>query len=70
MAMVLNKVLPVVAERGFQAEVERAYNASVIGVLQECSEMVELGSSGLFSLQFPDHPWTQEIRQIAARLGA
>jgi MinD-like ATPase involved in chromosome partitioning or flagellar assembly len=70
LAMVLNKVLPAVAEGGFQAEVERAYHASVIGVLQECSEMVELGSAGLFSLRFPDHPWSHEIRRIGARLGA
>jgi len=65
MAIVLNKVLPAVAERGFQAEVERAYSASVVGVLQECSEMIELGSGGLFTLRFPNHPWTREIGRIA-----
>jgi MinD-like ATPase involved in chromosome partitioning or flagellar assembly len=68
LVMLLNKVLPLVAERGFQAEVERTYNAPVIGVLPESPDMLELGSSGLFSLRFPDHPLTQEIRRVAARL--
>ena len=30
--------------------------------------MLELGSRGLFTLQFPDHPLSAEIRQAAARL--
>jgi septum site-determining protein MinD len=68
LVMVLNKVLPNVAERGFQAEVERIYGAPVIGVLPESPDMLELGSSGLFSLRFPDHPLSQEIRRLAARL--
>ena len=68
LVMVLNKVLPIVAERGFQAEVERTYDAPVIGVLPESPDMLELGSSGLFSLRFPDHPLSEEIRGVAARL--
>lgn len=68
LVMVLNKVLPIVAERGFQAEVERTYDAPVIGVLPESPDMLELGSSGLFSVRFPDHPLSQEIRGVAARL--
>jgi MinD-like ATPase involved in chromosome partitioning or flagellar assembly len=68
LVMLLNKVLPSVAEGGFQAEVERTYNAPVIGVLPESPDMLELGSSCLFSLRFPDHPLTQEIRRVAARL--
>lgn len=68
LAMVLNKVLSVVAERGFAAEVERTYGAPVIGVLPESPDMLELGSSGVFSLRFPDHPLSQEIHRVAAQL--
>jgi septum site-determining protein MinD len=68
LVMVLNKVLPIVAAGGFLAEVERTYNAPVIGVLPESPEMLELGSSGLFSLRFPDHPLSHEIRRVAERL--
>ena len=68
LVMVLNKVLPSVADRGFRAEVERIYGASVIGMLPESPDMLELGSSGLFSLRFPDHPLSQEIRRLSAHL--
>jgi len=44
------------------------HGAPVIGILPEAREMLELGSRGLFTLQFPDHPLSAEIRQAAARL--
>jgi len=68
LVMVLNKVLPGVIERGFAEEVTRAYGAPVVGVLPEAPEMLELGSEGLFTLKFPDHPLSAQIRQVAARL--
>ena len=68
LVMVLNKVLPTVIARGFLDEVTRAYGAPIFGVLPEASEILELGSSGLFTLQFPDHPLSEEIRQLATRL--
>jgi MinD-like ATPase involved in chromosome partitioning or flagellar assembly len=68
LVMVLNKVLPSVIARGFVDEVTRAYGAPIFGVLPEAPEMLELGSSGLFTLQFPDHPLSGEIRQVATRL--
>ena len=68
LVMVLNKVMPSVIARGFVEEVTRAYRAPVIGMLPEAPEMLELGSRGLFTLQFPDHPLSAEIRQTAARL--
>jgi MinD-like ATPase involved in chromosome partitioning or flagellar assembly len=68
LVMVLNKVLPSVTARGFVDEVTRAYGAPICGVLPEAPEMLELGSSGLFTLQFPDHPLSAEIRVVASRL--
>jgi MinD-like ATPase involved in chromosome partitioning or flagellar assembly len=68
LVMVLNKVLPSVAARGFVEEVRRTYGAPIVGVLPEAPEMLELGSRGLFTLQFPDHPLSAEIRQVATRL--
>lgn len=68
LSLVLNKVLPSVVARGFAAEVERTYGAPVIGQMLETSDLLELGSSGLFSLRFPDHPLSAEIRRVAAHL--
>lgn len=70
LVMVLNKVLPSVQARGFADEVARAYGAPIIGVLPEAPEMLELGSSGLFALERPDHPLTAEIRAVATRLAS
>ena len=68
LVMVLNKMMPSVIARGFVEDVTRAYGAPVIGILPEAPEMLELGSRGLFTLEFPDHPLSVEIRQAAARL--
>ena len=70
LVMVLNKVMPSVRARGFVDEVARAYGAPIIGVLPETPEMLELGSSGLFTLERPDHALTHEIRAVAARLAS
>ena len=66
--LVLNKVLPSVAARGFVEEVSRTYKAPIVGVLPETAEMLELGSAGLFTLRFPDHALSAEIRRVASRL--
>jgi len=68
LVMLLNKVMPSVLARGFVEDVTRAYGATVVGVLPEAPEMLELGSEGLFTLKFPEHPLSAEIRQVAARL--
>ena len=70
LVMVLNKVMPSVLARGFVDEVARAYGAPIVGVLPEAPEMLELGSSGLFILERPDHPLTAEIRAVATRLAS
>ena len=66
--LVLNKGLPAVAARGFVDEVSRTYKAPIVGVLPEAPEVLELGSSGLFTLRSPDHPFSQEIRRVASSL--
>ena len=66
--LVLNKVLPSVAAGSFIGDVNRTYNAPIVGVLPEAPEMLELGSSGLFVLRSPDHPLSLELRRVANRL--
>jgi MinD-like ATPase involved in chromosome partitioning or flagellar assembly len=66
--LVLNKVLPVVLTGGFVDHVSRTYDAPIVGVLPETPEMLELGSSGLFTLRSPDHPLSVELRRVASRL--
>jgi len=66
--LVLNKVLPSVAAGTFIDDVSRAYQAPIVGVLPEASEMLELASSGLFTLRSPEHPFSRELRRVASRI--
>ncbi|KPL79516.1 MinD/ParA family ATP-binding protein [Herpetosiphon geysericola] len=51
-----------------KARVEKTYNAEVAAVLPHSDEMMTLASSGIFALQYPDHPLTQSLRAVANRL--
>ncbi len=51
-----------------KARVEQTYNCEVAAVMPHADEMMILASSGIFALKYPDHPLTQSLRQVAARL--
>ena len=53
-----------------KARVEWAYNCPVAGILPHSDEMMALASEGLFVLHYPNHPLTERIREIAARMEA
>jgi len=40
----------------------------VVGVLPHDEDMLDLGSSGIFSLRYPDHLISREMRRIVKRL--
>jgi MinD-like ATPase involved in chromosome partitioning or flagellar assembly len=48
-----------------RAHVEETFHAPVAGILPLNEDMVEMGSADIFSLRFPDHPWSQELRRAA-----
>jgi septum site-determining protein MinD len=66
--LVVNKVPQVFNPAEVRARVEKAYNCEVAAVLQHSDEMMVLASSGIFALHYPDHPITQQFREIAAKL--
>jgi septum site-determining protein MinD len=66
--LVVNKVLPKLDFVSLRQQVEAAYAAPVAGVLPVSEEMMELGSAGLFSVAFPDDPYSQGVREIAAQI--
>jgi MinD-like ATPase involved in chromosome partitioning or flagellar assembly len=70
MLLVVNKVLPAVDAASLREQVEGLYNVPVAGVLPLSTEMLELGSAGLFCLQHPYHPLTRELRKIAEQVTA
>ncbi len=63
--IILNKVLEGHALKELEAEVEKKFKAPVKAVFPLAEEFVSLGSRDLFVRKYPDHPITQEIRQLA-----
>ena len=51
-----------------RARVGQAYNADVAAVLHHSDEMMALGSAGLFTLKYAEHPMSVEIRRIAGEV--
>ena len=68
MLMLVNKALPTIDPTALRSQVETAYGAPVAGIFPISTEMLQLGSSGIFSLFYPHHPFTQEVRKVAAQV--
>jgi MinD-like ATPase involved in chromosome partitioning or flagellar assembly len=66
--MVVNKVPQVFNTAEVKAHVEKAYNAEVVAVLPHSDEMMALASAGVFVLQYPNHPITNELKKIVAKI--
>ncbi len=68
--LVLNKIPSNVDVDDLREQMTAAYGAETAGFLPLAEEVVENASGGLFSLTSPDHPWSQEIGKIVARIQA
>ena len=68
--LVVNKVPKTFDTEQVRERVEETYDAQVGAMLPHSDHMMVLGSSGLFTQQFPDHPITGELRQLVALLMA
>jgi len=68
MMLVVNKVPALFSEAEVKARVEDAYHAEVAAVLPHSEELMALASADVFVTRYPDHPITETLRQVAARL--
>jgi len=68
--MLVNKVPGSLDFDDVRERVEQTYNAHVAAVLPHSDEMMTLASSGIFSLQYPDHPIAQEYKKIVAEISS
>ncbi|NWF62195.1 MAG: MinD/ParA family protein [Fischerella sp.] len=66
--LVINKALPTFNFQALRQQIVSTYGTNVAGILPVCEEMFYLGSSDIFSLRYPDHPWTQEVSAIAKHI--
>ena len=63
--MVVNRVLQNLDFDSVRQQIEAKYGIPVVGILPNSDEMMQLASSTVFCLRYPDHPLTQEIKTIA-----
>ena len=66
--LVVNNVLPKLDFASLRRQVQEAYHAPVAGILPVSEEMIELGSANIFTLVYPEHPYTRGVRDIAAQI--
>ncbi len=65
MLLLINKALPALDFDALQQQVEKLYNTPVAGIMPLSDEMVQMGSSDLFCLRFPDHPFSKVMEKVA-----
>jgi septum site-determining protein MinD len=66
--LVVNKMPERFDQQAVREKVQNAYHCEVAGVLPHSEDMMELASSGIFVMNYPDHPMTSLYQQIANRL--
>lgn len=61
----VNKALSKYNPAQVRSQVEETFHAPVAGVLPLSEDMVDMGSADVFSLRYPDHPWSVELCKAA-----
>lgn len=68
MLIMVNKALSSFNFPALKTEVESTYGATVAAILPLTEEMMQLGSSDIFCIRFPDHPLTHVLETVAEAL--
>ncbi len=68
MFLLINKVIKSLDIEDLQQQIEKIYQLPVTSTLPLSNEMVELGSRGIFALNYPQHPLTQVLESIARQI--
>ena len=66
--LVVNKVPHNIDVADLREQMKSAYGAQTAGLLPLSEQVVQNASGSLFSITNPEHPWSEQIRQIASQL--
>ncbi|MEM9120684.1 MAG: MinD/ParA family protein [Cyanobacteria bacterium P01_F01_bin.56] len=64
-SLVINKLLSKYNPAEVEEQISQKFQVPVLGVFPLSEDMVDLGSKAIFALEFPDSPYTEEIKQVA-----
>lgn len=67
-SLLVNKVPSKYNPKEVQSQISQAFKVPVLGVLPATEEMLDFGSQGLFTLVYPQNPYTHELQRVAAAL--
>ncbi|WP_204150735.1 MinD/ParA family protein [Leptolyngbya sp. CCY15150] len=68
MLLAINKAHSKLNLDALKQKVEETYSETVAGVFPLSEEVVQLASEGVFCAKYPDHPVSQEFRNVAQQL--
>ena len=68
MLLVVNKALGSMDLVALRRDVERSFSAELGAILLLSEDMLRLGSTGIFSLQYPNHQFTQAVKELARKV--
>ncbi|MEO1122506.1 MAG: MinD/ParA family protein [Cyanobacteria bacterium J06635_15] len=66
MLLMVNKALTSFDFNALKEQVEATYGVTVAGILPLSEEMIQLGSSDLICFRYPNHPFSEVMRSVAA----
>ncbi len=66
--LVVNKVLPAYNPVEVKEQIEKKFQVPVAGVFPVCEEMIQLASGGIFCLEYPDHPLTEQLKKVTQQI--
>lgn len=70
LCLIVNKTPESYDFEQIKQDMEKVYDCPVAAILPHSNEMMELGGKGVFSLNYPDHPITAKLKQVAMHLMA
>ncbi|MBE9099245.1 MinD/ParA family ATP-binding protein [Vacuolonema iberomarrocanum] len=66
--VLLNRVLAAIDDDQLRNLVTKTYQLPILGLLPNADEVMLMASRDLFSMRYPEHPFSQEIRSVAQTL--
>lgn len=69
-SLVVNKVLTTYDFDAVQEQIQKKFQVPVAAIFPVSNEMFQLGSRGIFSLEFPDHDYSVKVRKVASQMTA
>lgn len=66
--MVVNRILESTDFDSLRKQIETAYGLPVVGLFPNSEEMMQLASSDLFYLRYPNHPLSAQVEAVAQQV--